>query len=119
MPPAYGTVYANGVIPTPAGSHSVSQAFTGTTALGETRDVTPSGAGDTIIAVPSTATFVLVVPPPTNTVALKYREVAGDTGSFISPTQACIKSFDPANRPANLYLNAAGALTAAIEVTFW
>jgi hypothetical protein len=83
--------------------------ITGSAVVGEVLDVTLS-AGNNTIAVPSTATACVIVPPSAGTVTLQL------DGDYISPKWPFVKTFDPAHMPATFTLNAASGVT--VEITF-
>lgn len=70
-------------------------------------DTLASGANT--IAVPSWAGTMIIVPNPSNIIALTFKGVAGDTGVAMSPDQPWIVSF-AASPPASIVINAASTL---------
>jgi len=70
-------------------------------------------SGDNTLTVPAGTTLVVITPPTTNTVALKVKGAAGDTGWLISKTKPTPMTYD--SGPA--IINAASAVTGA-TVTF-
>jgi hypothetical protein len=75
--------------------------------------------GTTTFPVPAGALGVAIIPPignPPGGVTLRYKQVSGDTGSYISTEQPTIHEFDTVNSevPADVYLVVAGG---SIQVT--
>jgi hypothetical protein len=76
------------------------------------------GSGDNTIPVPANAVAFMFV-PGAGLAGIKYRSLFGDTGSYISPLNATVISFDAANIPSNIYLNVATPASGVVsEITF-
>ena len=94
--------------------------ITGTAVVGETLDLNLS-SGDTTVTIPPNAVAAWIVPPSTNTQALKVRTSAnsGDAGLPISATDPfgpySFRAVSPA--PTTLIVNAAGTVT-GVEIVF-
>ena len=75
-------------------------------------------SGDNTIAVPTGATAFMFV-PGAGIAGVKYRVQFADVGSYISPVNATLISFDPTNLPANIYFNVATPASGVVsEITF-
>lgn len=91
--------------------------FTGTiTALIEYLNLV---SGNNSITVPTGAVGVLIVPPTTNNVVLKYKTTSGDVGLNIPQATPALFLFDSANVPATVYVNAASNTTGQTQVVFF
>jgi hypothetical protein len=115
-----------------AGSVTLQGLLTGTTAgtqyIGP-YTLTPNAAGNfavteltlasgaNTIAVPTWAEFCVIVPPPTNAVALTLKGVTGDTGIPLSLTVPSELAF-PATPPASFVVTAASLTTAPTTFIF-
>lgn len=92
--------------------------ITGTAVVGEVLDVNLS-SGDNTLTIPPNAIAVWIVPPATNTQALKVRTSlnSGDAGLPISASDPfgpfCWRGLSP----TTIIINAAGSVT-GVELTF-
>ena len=79
--------------------------------------------GNNTITVPTGVPWVgvIIVPPTTNTVALKYKTTSGDTGVVISPSLPSVFIFDSTtpSLPVSLFINAASNTTGNTSLLFW
>lgn len=73
-------------------------------------------SGNNTVAVPATALGVLIVPPPTNALALTLKGAAGDTGIAIDSNASTRLMFNAAGAVASFVLNAGG--TVAVELVW-
>jgi hypothetical protein len=107
-------------------SGTVTGAPSGSKALGPFLIINPASvdaitllstaSGDNTIAIPTGAVGCVIVPPTTNTVALKLKNVGGDSGLPIHPSQPTLLSLPAAS--TSFVLNAAGSAI-AIELTWF
>jgi hypothetical protein len=77
-------------------------------------------SGDNTIAVPAGAVGVVIVPPSTGAVALKYRTSlnSGDGGLPIAPNLPFVHVF-PSPIPVSIILNAGSSQTAFTAAWMW
>ena len=103
-----GLVSGNKVIAPPA--------ITSTNAAGETLSQALN-SGDNTIAVPPTATAVVITPPAGNTIVLKLKGSAGDTGLTVSKVNPSVIPFDSPPM-GSFIINAAGGIAGLVEFNF-
>src|SRR5947209_19015845 len=99
----------------PTGSKSFNFALSSANASGEVIDVLLA-AGDNLIDVPPNASMVFIDPPSTNTTILTLKGAAADVGFAIHPSQVTFLPLPSGT--AQLRINAAAALTQAVEFSF-
>jgi|ERR1700733_464939 len=74
-------------------------------------------SGDNFIAVPTWCAWTLIVPNPSNTVALILKGISTDQGLTIDPSQVTELNW-PASPPSGFVLNAASATTLPTSIIF-
>ena len=89
----------------------------GTAVIGQVSDFTLA-SGDTTVPVPSGAVAFVFVPPVNFSGSIKYRSTYADIGSYISPANPSVISFDAVNTPTNLYFHASTSSSSFAEITF-
>lgn len=84
------------------------------------KTVTVLASGANTITVPQlpVPTFCIIIPNPSNTVAMTVKGIAGDTGIRISQIYPTMLSFDPAALPASFVVNAASLATTSTTFIF-
>jgi hypothetical protein len=116
-----GTVTITGLSASePAGTRTLGPlSIQGTVVVGDTQSQSLS-SGDNTINVPSGAIGVVIVPPSTGSVALKYRTSAnsGDAGLPISSSAPFVHVFG-ASPPTTVILNAATSQPAFVSFWMW
>lgn len=113
---ATGSITVGGLISgLPTGTKTFSATISSTNAVGVIQDVILQ-SGDNTISVPTNTTAVLIAPPATNTVALKVKGDAGDTGVLIHKTNPTLLALDPTQ--TTFIVNAASLTATATEFSF-
>lgn len=87
-------------------------------AVTEELENTFASASSWTVTVPSGCAGCAIVPPASNTTGLTLKGVSGDTGIGIDPAGPTILNF-PVSTPASFVLTSAGAITGAVEVSFF
>lgn len=100
----------------PTGSKVFGSSISGTGTIGTVTDLTLA-AGDNTVNVPTGAIGVLIDPPSANTVVLKLKGAAGDTGVVIHPTNATLLSLG--STQTSFIVNAASLTTGTTEFSFF
>lgn len=93
--------------------------ITGQTIVGETLEVALA-SGDNTFTVPAGAVAAVIIPPATNTVALKVRSSlnSGDVGLPINAGALPFTYPFPAVAPTTLIVNAASSVASALTIAF-
>ncbi len=116
-----GTVTVGGLSASePAGQRVLGpMSIQGTIVIGDTQSQALA-SGDNTINIPAGAVGVVIIPPSTGSVVLKYRTSlnAGDSGLPISPSQPFVHVF-PSPIPASVIINAGSSQTAFLSAWVW
>lgn len=91
----------------------------GSSVIGETL-VVALNSGDNTFAVPAGAVAALIVPPASNTAAVKVRSSlnSGDAGLPINPGALPMVYAFPATAPTSLIVNAGSAVASGFTIAF-
>jgi len=110
-----GTVYLTGeLLGNPEGRRNINLSWSITAGAFAVKADLASGDNDLTTTIPSGTTLIVVIPPTSNTQALKLKGAAGDTGVRISPTKPHVHAWGAAG---SFIVNAAGTVTGA-EIQF-
>ena len=104
--------------PTPSGSTTVGP-FSAAGQIQPLAEFVNLVSGNNTIAVPTGAIGVVIVPPVAGGIVIKFKTVIGDTGTPIPQASPSPVLFDPANVPADIYLNAASNTVGYTTLTFF
>lgn len=94
------------------GSKRLDVSWTNTSSVADLT-VTDLASGDNTVTVPGSVVGVVIVPPTSNTAALKLKGAAGDTGVQISKTRPTVVAWQTGT---SFILNAGAAVTGC---QFW
>jgi hypothetical protein len=112
------TIQATGAATLPFGSFT----FGPITVAGS---ITPSitsltlASGLNTIPVPGNTVGVIISPPIGNALALRAKTTSGDAGINIPPAAPSVVLFDTANRPSDLFIDAADDTTGLTQISFF
>lgn len=116
-----GTVTISGLSASePSGQRTLGpMSVQGTVVIGDTQ-ATALSSGDNTISIPAGAVGVVIIPPSSGAVVLKYRTSlnAGDGGLPISPSQPFVHVF-PSPIPTSIIINAGSSQSAFLSAWVW
>lgn len=85
--------------------------------IGAVTSVVLANGANTIL-IPSGTSYICILPPSTNTIALLLKQTTGDAGLKMSKVNPTAFAVDPANNDASFVITAASATSGATLIYF-